>query len=98
MDWREISRDKEVFHWKGKYERTVRLCKAIIGYYGEIENIKIALSNDCDLEASETWNELDYETQKLLITAPRFGGPFTTQERAKIKELWEIHTDDLEGK
>ena len=95
MDWKDIARGREAAHWKVKYKRTVRLCKCIWENRTSLECIKLALSNECELEAAEAWNELDYETQKLLITAPRFGGPFTTQERAKIKELWEISESEL---
>jgi len=97
-DWKTVAKGKEALHYKRKYERTVRLCKAIWEERGSIECIKLALSTDCELEASEAWNELDYPVQNLLITAPRFGGPFTTKERAKITELWEISIDDLEAK
>ena len=95
MDWREQSRNMEVALWKGKYDRAIKVCKAIWDERATIECIKLALANDCELEAAEAWNELDYPVQRLLITAPRYGGPFTTQERAKIKELWEISANEL---
>ena len=95
MDWKEALSGKEAAHYKRKYERTVKLCKAIMDNYNSIDDIKFWLSREDNLGASECWNELDYPVQKLLITAPRFGGPFTTAERAKIKELWEISADDL---
>ena len=95
-DWKENARHKEVAHWKGKYERTVMLCKAIWGERSSIAWIKDYLDAGDDLGASETWNELDYPVQKLLITAPRFGGPFTTAEVKKIKELWEVTIEDIE--
>ena len=97
MDIKDM-RDKEVSLLKSKHKQCIDLCRAIWEERGSIECIKIALSNDCELEAAEAWNELDYPVQKLLITAPRFGGPFTTEERAKIKSIWEISTDDLEMK
>jgi len=83
--------------WKSKYERTVKLCKCIAENTSSINEIKFALHEDVadDLWASQLWNELDPETQKLLITAPRFGGPFTTKERANIRDLWEITEGDL---
>ena len=98
LDWKDDARHKEVAHWKAKYKRTVRLCKAIFNKADYINWIKYYLNRQDILGASELWNELDYEVQKLLITAPLHGGPFTTAERAKIKELWDISTDDLEGR
>ena len=98
MDWREATKGKEAQHWKRKYERTVRLCKAIREYDITIDYIKSGLACDDPLQASEGWNELEYPVQKLLITAPLYGGPFTTAEVKKIKELWDISTDDLEGR
>ena len=94
MDWKEALSGKEAAHYKRKYERTVKLCKAILENKESIEEIKYGLCDD-ESYASECWNELDYPVQKLLITAPRFGGPFTTAEVKKIKELWEISVDDL---
>ena len=96
-DWKETARNKEVTHWKNKYKRTVRLCKAIWEYQDYIVEIKGHLSVDDDLGASELWNELDYSVQQLLITAPLHGGPFTTEEVKKIKELWEISENELSG-
>ena len=82
--------------WEAKYKRTVKLCKAIEQYRPYVGDIKGYLSLDDDLGASELWNELDYPVQKLLITAPRFGGPFTTAEVKKIKSLWDISVEDIE--
>jgi len=92
---KQDTRDKEVTQLKGKLKRTVRLCKAIYQYRDYIVDIKDYLAKEDDLGASEDWNELDYEVQKLLITAPLFGGPFTTAEVKKIRELWEISADEL---
>ena len=91
-------RDKEVSHWKGKFKRTVSLCKAIWEYCDYVELIKGELAAEDDMGASELWNELEYPVQKLLITAPLYGGPFTTEEVKKIKQLWEISVEDMEGK
>ena len=82
--------------WEAKYKRTVRLCKAIREYDITIDYIKSGLACDDPLQASEGWNELDYSVQKILITAPRFGGPFTTAEVKKIKSLWDISVEDIE--
>lgn len=91
-------RDKEVSLWKGKFKRTVKLCKAIYEYRDYIEQIKQCLSSGDVLGASELWNELDYNVQQQLITAPLFGGPFTTSERKQVTELWEVSLEDLEAK
>ena len=97
MDWKQALEGKEALHWKRKFERTVSLCRTILEYCDYIELIKAELAAGDVTGASQLWHELEYPVQKLLITAPRFGGPFTTEERAKIKELWEISADDLEG-
>ena len=97
-DIKEGARQKELAQLKSKYERTVRLCKCIWEHCDYIELIKGELSADDTLGASELWHELDYPVQKLLITAPLFGGPFTTEEVKKIKELWEISVQDIEEK
>ncbi len=97
MDWKQALLGKEALYWKGRYNHAVKLCKAIYEHRDYISQIKIYLAYDYPIGAAELWNELDYPVQKLLITAPRFGGPFTTEERAKIKELWEISADDLEA-
>lgn len=95
MDWREIAADREVGLWKNKYDRCIRLARRVWEYRLYLEDIKDALKAGDYVGASQLWNELDYDVQKDLITAPRFGGPFTTSERAKIKELWEISANDL---
>jgi hypothetical protein len=77
--------------------RTKALCKAIWEYHDYIEEIKNYLDNDDLTGADQLWHELDYSTQRLLIIAPLHGGPFNTQERAQIKGLWRISTDDIEG-
>ena len=98
MDWKQQLHGKEAAHWKKKYERTVKLCKVIWIQRHMISTIQHLMEDDEEEMAMEFWDSLEYETQKLLITAPRFGGPFTTQERAKIKELWEITSDDIENR
>jgi|GEM_PF-2559975 len=95
--WKDSQCQRDLALLQGKYERTVRLCKAIWEHNDLIYEIKYWLNmgeiNNCEVE--DLWNDLDYPVQKLLITAPRFGGPFTTEERAKIKKLWEISADEL---
>jgi len=86
---KEDARQKELSALENKLKRTVRLCKAIWSNWPSIDEIKLRLEQEDDLGASEAWNELDEHTQNLLITAPTFGGPFTTKERAKLTELWD---------
>jgi len=88
--------DKEVVMLKQKLKRTQILCKTIWNYRDYIEQIKVCLNNGDNLGASELWDELDYNIQKLLITAPLFGGPFTTKERGVIRDMWKITVDDIE--
>ena len=94
MDIRDMHH-KEVAHWKNKYKRCVTLCKTVWEYRDYIEQVKTCLAQGDDLGASELWNELDYPVQKYLITAPTYGGPFTTKERAQVTQLWEIKEEDL---
>jgi hypothetical protein len=94
-DWKEKARQKEVAHWKNKYKRCVRLCKAIMDNINSVLYIKDCFDREDNLGASEAWNELEPEVQKLLITAPTYGGPFTTEERAKVKDIWEVTADNL---
>ena len=84
--------------WEKKFKRTVSLCRAIWEYCDYIQLIKGELDAGDVTGASQLWHELDYPVQKLLITAPRFGGPFTTAEVKQIKELWEISVEDMERK
>jgi hypothetical protein len=92
------AKDKEVLHWKRKYKRTIKLCKCIRENFDSIDYIHQALEKGDDLAASEAWNELDYSVQDLLITAPTFGGPFTTKERAQIVGMWDLSIEDIERK
>jgi hypothetical protein len=88
--------DKEVMLLKQRLKRTQALCRAVYAYSDEIAQIKEFIASDMLTEASGWWNDLDYKVQKLLITAPLYGGPFTTSERAVIKSLWKISTTDIE--
>ena len=88
QDWKELARQRELAHWERKYRHAVKLCKAIRANFESIEYISKALAENDTLAASEAWFELDEQTQSLLITAPTYGGPFTTKERAQIVELW----------
>lgn len=88
--------EKEVTHLKGKLKRTYLMSRAIWEHREDIEEIKSNL--DTNLEyAMGVWNDLDYYIQALLITAPRFGGVFTTQERAKITENWTVTVEEMEA-
>jgi len=91
-DWRDKAHNREVAHWKHKFRYTVKLCKAIRAHFDYIEQISESLAKEDIWHASMLWYELDEETQNLLITAPTFGGPFTTKERAQIVELWKDET------
>ena len=97
MNWKDKLHGKEAELWKWKYKNCIKLCKCIWENYRIISDLKYYINEgNMDLAASEVWNELDPEVQKLLITAPRYGGPFTTEERAKIRDLWEVSIDDLD--
>ncbi len=89
--------NKEVAKLKSKLKRTHSLCNAIYEYYGYIYEIKEYLRLEQITGAQELWGELDYKTQSLLITAPLYGGVFTTHERAVIRGFWKVSTDDIEG-
>jgi len=97
MDIREMH-NREVEHWKGQYRRTVRLCKAIYDYSDYIALIKKAIEAEDLTEASVLFNEIDFETQSLLLIAPSKGGPFTTKERAEVTKLWDVQIQDIEDK
>lgn len=91
------NREKEVSLLKTKLKRAHSVSKAVWEYRDYIEQIKEYIALEQITGASELWNELDYSVQRLLNTAPRFGGVFTTNERSIIKEFWDISTDDIEG-
>jgi len=95
MDIKELN-DKEVDLWKGKYKYACQVSRHVWMYRHYLEDIKDALKAGDFIGAGQLWNELDYKVQNYLFTAPTYGGPFTTEERAKIKELWEITADELE--
>lgn len=80
---------------KSKLKHAQSVSKAIWEYRAYIEDIKEYISLEEIIGAAELWNELDYEVQKLLNTAPRYGGAFTTEERSVIRSFWEIKEEDL---
>ena len=88
---------KEAVLLKKQLKHTQMVCKAIWNYRDYIEEIKDYISKDQPVGAGELWNDLAYNIQKLLITAPTKGGPFTTNERAIIKTLWNVTVDDIEA-
>ena len=92
------ARDMEVSLLKAKLKRAEDVCRAILFNIGYIEEIKEYIALEELTGAEELWNELEYPVQKLLITAPRFGGPFTTEERAIIRGFWKITEKDLNNK
>lgn len=89
------AKDGEIEKLNQTIRRTVRLCKVIWEYRDYIEEIKGYIDREELVGAAELWNELDYAVQKYLIIAPRYGGAFTTEERALIKGFWEISESDL---
>lgn len=95
-DWKVQTRQKELALWKGRYKRCIRLSKAILHEIDTILYIKEKIAAGDSLGVSEAWNELDYDVQKLLITAPTYGGPFTTKERSEINNIWTITVEMIE--
>jgi hypothetical protein len=96
MNISDLNSNKEVALLKKQLKRTHRLCRAIYDYHDYLVEIKEFIAQE-DLEsASGYWNDLDYDIQKLLITAPLYGGIFTTKERAIVKSLWKISVSDIE--
>jgi len=91
------SRDREMEKLQQTLKRTVRLCKLIWEERYVIGQIKDYLASEDYQRASDLWNELDYPTQNLLITAPRKGGVFTTEERARVNDFWEVTIGDIDG-
>jgi len=87
----------EVATLKMSLKRSYLVCHAVYDYYDYIYEIKKYLSDDRPEGAKELFEELDYSIQKLLMTAPKFGGAFTTQERAKMRDLWIISVEDIEN-
>lgn len=95
MDINEMQSSR-VAHLERAHKRTVRLCKLIWEYREYIQGIKDLLYLEDLPGASELLNELDYEVSQLLMTAPRYGGPFETWERAELKKVWDVSIEDLE--
>lgn len=87
--------NKEVEHWKARNRQSVRLCKTILQYIDYITQIKGLLALDDVTGAEQLFNELSYEVQRDLMTAPLNGGPFTTKERAVLKSIWTVSQEDL---
>jgi hypothetical protein len=90
------SRDREVLLLKTQLKRSYSVSKAIWQYRDYIEQMKDYLSAGEPIGAKELFEELDFNIQKLLMTAPTKGGAFTTQERATMRTLWEITVEDIE--
>lgn len=88
---------KQVELLSRQLKHSQKLCRILMDEYHTVRSIQYALGRDDEQAASDVWNELDYHIQKLLITAPRKGGPFTTEERAKVKAIWQISQQDIEG-
>ncbi len=92
-----FSNHREVEALKSKLKRTQILCKTIYKYYDYIYEIKSYIEQERLQGAQELFEELDYPIQALLMTAPKFGGAFTTKERAIMKTLWKITVEDIEN-
>ncbi len=88
-------RDREILMLKSKLKRSQNVCKAIWEYKEYVEEIKCYLLTDELTAAEELFEELDYGVQKLLMTAPTKGGPFTTAERATMRSIWKIKAEDI---
>jgi len=93
-----FSNHKEVEAIKNKLKRTQILCHTIYKYYDYIYEIKNYLKDDRLEGARELFEELEYQVQELLMTAPSKGGAFTTAERAIMKTLWKVTIEDIERK
>ena len=89
------NRDMEVSLLKAKLKRAENVSRAIWEYRDYIAEIKEFISLEELTGADELWNELEYKIQKRLFTAPLYGGPFTTKERAIIRDFWKIEESDL---
>ena len=89
--------DKEKELLKTQLKRAYSVSKAIYEHYWYIGEIKDYITADELTGASELWNEdLSYDIQKLLYTAPTKGGAFTTKEREIIRGFWSIRVEDIE--
>lgn len=96
MDIRDFH-NKEVETLKKALKRSQMVTKTVWEYRDYIEEIKEYLGND-ELEgAGELWNDLPYNVQTLLITAPSKGGVFTTKERDQVKSTWKVSIEDVEA-
>ena len=85
----------ELLHLERRLKRTVRLCKAIYQNNEYISLVKEAIESDDLTYASQLFHELELEDQKLLMTAPLYGGPFTTIERGIMRGLWDVRAEDF---
>ncbi len=90
--------DKEVATLKRQLKRTQMLCKVIYEHYAYIYDIKEYIKQEQFVGAQELFDELEYDIQQMLMTAPSKGGAFTTDERAIMKGLWRVTIEDIEGK
>lgn len=86
----------EIEHMDRALKRTVRLCQAITRNMDSLIVIKEALALDDTTFASQVFHEIDFKDQRLLMSAPTKGGPFTTQERGIMRGLWEVSAEDMD--
>ena len=93
----ENIRDKEVETLKSKLKRSQEVSKAIWKYRDYLEEIIDYLKLEEPVGAGELFEEIPYKAQKLLMTAPLYGGVFTTAERAIMRTLWIVKQEDVEN-
>lgn len=58
--------------------------------------IKAAIAADDDLYGAQLWQELTHEEQIALWVAPTKGGIFTTHERKRIRDWWNIQIPEAD--
>ena len=93
----ENIRDKEVELLKQQLKRAQAVPTAVWEYRDYLEQIKDYLLAEELVAAQELFEEIPYPVQKLLMTAPTKGGPFTTAERAIMRTLWKVSQEDVEN-
>ncbi len=88
---RELSESNKAFN------RSKACTRALVRNLASVAAIKEALDTDRELGVDDgyaelCWNEVDYQDQCDLMLAPKFGGCFTTRERAEITKFWKVTT------
>ncbi len=90
---------RELEEVKKAFNRSKACTRALVRNLASVLEIQIGLaippnSGECkDVQYAELcWNEVDYQDQCDLMLAPKFGGCFTTRERAEITKFWKVTT------